>query len=94
YERRRLGIFNLINFFGFLTGLCMPVAGLLNEGYLPPLAWIIAVAPAVISGLVLLFNYFQEHRKSRIIYFTCYPIITSVVYLGDIDVGINLFLLL
>lgn len=94
YEKRRLGIFNIINFFGFLTGLFMPIAGLLTDGYLPALAWIIAIAPAVVSGSVLLCNYLQEHRKSRIIYFTCYPVITSVVYLGNIDVGINLFLLL
>lgn len=64
YEKRRLGIFNFINFFGFLTGLSIPVAGLLNEGYLPPIAWVVATSPAVISGGVLIANYYQRDRKS------------------------------
>lgn len=94
YEKRRLGIFNFINFFGFLTGLSIPVAGLLNEGYLPPIAWVVATSPAVISGGVLIANYYQRHQFAHLWYFILYPLVTLLVYAGNINVGIEMFFIL
>lgn len=91
YAKRRLGIFNLINFFGFITGISLPIVAVLNEGYLPPIAWIVAVSPAIISLGVLVSNYFFLHNFAMLWYFTLYPFVTSLVYINSIDPGIELF---
>ncbi|HEX4956831.1 MAG TPA: ATP-binding protein [Lacibacter sp.] len=91
YEKRRLGIFNLINFFGFITGLLLPLIAFFNEGFLPLVAWIVAVSPAVISLGVLISNYFFRNRFALLWYFTLYPLVTSLVYVNSIDAGIELF---
>jgi two-component system, sensor histidine kinase and response regulator len=91
YEKRRLGIFNLINFFGFITGLILPVTALFNDGYLPPVAWMVAVSPAFISLGVLICNYFFQHYFALLLYFTLYPLVTALVYVNSIDAGIELF---
>lgn len=91
YEKRRLGIFNLINFFGFVTGFVLPITAFLNEGYLPPVAWIVAVSPAVISLGVLISNYLLWNNFALLWYFTLYPLVTSLVYVNSIDAGIELF---
>src|ERR1700750_1121530 len=49
YEKRKLGIFNQLNFFQFLTGIIVPFAGLLSNRYFPLIAWIVACMPALIS---------------------------------------------
>ncbi len=94
YAARRLGIFNLLNFIGFLTGLLVILAALMGEGYLPWIAWMVAAAPMFISAGVLLANHFRYYNLAMTWYFICYPIITSLVYLGSIDVGIELFFVL
>lgn len=94
YTKRRLGIFNLINFFGVLTGITIPVAGFFTEGYLPIIAWVVACAPFVISSVVLISNYCHRYEFGMMWYFILYPFITSLVYLGGIDVGIELFFIL
>ena len=94
YEKRRIGIFNLINFFGTLTGLFIPLGGILNDGYLPFIAWVVAFAPFIISAVVLISNYYHKYQFGMIWYFIMYPSITSLVYIGGIDVGIELFFIL
>jgi two-component system, sensor histidine kinase and response regulator len=94
YERRRLGIFNLINFLGVVTGLSIPIAALSSNGYLPPLAWVVACAPLIISTVVLISNYNKRFQFAMVWYFIMYPIITALVYAGGIDVGIELFFIL
>ena len=94
YEKRRLGIFNLINFFGALTGLFIPIGGLLNEGYLPLIAWIVAFSPFVISSVVLISNFYHKYQFGMMWYFILYPFVTSLVYIGGVDVGIELFFIL
>ncbi len=94
YEKRRLGIFNLINFSGAMTGIFTPLAALNSSGYLPPIAWVVACAPFVISSVVLAANYLRQYQFALIWYFFLYPIVTSLVYLGGIDVGIELLFVL
>ncbi len=94
YEKRRLGIFNQINFFGLLTGIATPIAGLCGSGYLPPIAWVVACSPLVISLVVLFANYYRRYTFSMMWYFLMYPTVTALVYAGSIDVGIQLFFIL
>ncbi len=94
YEKRRLGIFNIINFFGVITGISIPIAALLNEGYLPFIAWLVACAPFIISAVVLVSNHYGKYQFAMMWYFILYPFITSLVYVGGIDVGIELFFIL
>ena len=94
YEKRRLGIFNRINFLGLLTGIIIPFSALFGDGYVPFIAWMVAIAPACISSVVLISNYYYKHHFAMIWYFITYPIITSMVYAGNIDVGIELLFVL
>lgn len=94
YERRKLGIFNLLNFIALLSGLAVPVAGLIDTHQLPMLAWVVAFSPAVISLLVLYCNRSQRYELARVIYFSLYPVMTSLVYAAGVDVGIELFFIL
>ncbi len=94
YEKRRLSIFNLINFLGIITGIAIPIAALSSNGYLPSLAWVVACAPFVISSVVLISNHYKRFQFAMVWYFIMYPIITALVYAGGIDVGIELFFIL
>ena len=94
YAARRLGIFNTLNFIGLLTGVVIPVVAILNKGYLPVIAWIVAAAPAFISLVVLVANYYRRYNFAMLWYFILYPAITSLVYMDSIDVGIELFFIL
>lgn len=94
YEHRKLGIFNLLNFLGMLTGLLIPVTGIFNNDKLPLLAWVVACSPFFISALVLLMNNRKQFETSRMLYFILYPIATSLVYASGNDLGIELFFIL
>ncbi|MEJ8844258.1 ATP-binding protein [Lacibacter sp. H375] len=94
YAARRLGIFNTLNFIGLLTGIIIPLIAILNNGYLPLIAWVVAAAPAFISLVVLIANYYRRYNFAMLWYFILYPAITSLVYMDSIDVGIELFFIL
>lgn len=94
YAARRLGIFNTLNFIGLLTGIIIPLVAILNQGYLPVIAWVVAAAPAFISFVVLVANYYRRYDFAMLWYFILYPAITSLVYIDSIDVGIELFFIL
>lgn len=94
YEQRRLGIFNRINFLGLISGIIIPIAALFGKGYVPPIAWVVAVAPAFISSVVLISNYYGRYNFAMLWYFITYPVITGLVYAGNIDVGIELLFIL
>jgi signal transduction histidine kinase len=93
YERRKLGIFNLLNFTALISGILLPIVGLIDRHQLPALAWMVACSPAMISMLVLYCNYRRRFELGRMIYFSLYPVMTSLVYAARIDVGIELFFL-
>lgn len=94
YEKRRLGIFNRINFLGLITGIAIPLSALFGKGYVPPVAWVVAIAPAFISAVVLISNYYGKYNFAMLWYFISYPVITGLVYAGNIDVGIELLFIL
>jgi len=46
YDKRKLGIFNQLNFFQLITGIVVPIAGLFSRGTLPVETWIASSTPA------------------------------------------------
>ncbi|RYY17758.1 MAG: HAMP domain-containing histidine kinase, partial [Chitinophagaceae bacterium] len=94
YEKRKMSIFNMLNMLGLITGIIVPVLGLLGKQHLPPLAWFAAFSPVCISLTVLWMNSERYYELSRVCYFSLYPLATSLAYLGKVDVGIELFFIL
>ena len=95
YEKRKLGIFNLLNVLGFMIGVFLPIIGLTAANIqLPPLAWVVTFSPAMISILVLVSNHFRKHEFGTLCYFIMYPILTAIVYEVSFDVGVELFFIL
>ena len=94
YDKQKLGIFNFVNFFGFLSGIVIPLLGLTNNTNLPTIAWVVAISPCFISGAVLIAIYLQKYNAALLTYFILYPTLTLAVYVAGIDVGIELFFVL
>src|SRR5215469_10885986 len=94
YEKRKLGIFNQLNFFQLLTGTIIPLAGLLSNRHFHTSAWIVACMPAVISILVLAFNARREYYLAQIAYFVVNPIAISFVYFWGFNMGVELSFIL
>jgi two-component system, sensor histidine kinase and response regulator len=94
YEKRKLGIFNQLNFFQLVTGICIPVIGLYHNKKFPESAWLMASLPACISIIVLWLNASRRYEAGIIFYFICYPVVTSMVYMSGIHMGTELFFIL
>jgi two-component system, sensor histidine kinase and response regulator len=94
YEKRKLGIFNKLNFFQLVAGILVPVCGLFNHEQIPLMAWLIASLPAFISILVLWLNAHYRYEAGMIAYFILYPVITSIVYMSGMNLGVELFFIL
>jgi two-component system sensor histidine kinase/response regulator len=94
YEKRKLGVFNQVNFLGIIVGFMVSVSGLFDDQKLPPIASVVAISPVFISTAVLIFNYYKRHEVARIIYFSLYPVLTSLVYGAGMDLGLELFFIL
>jgi two-component system, sensor histidine kinase and response regulator len=92
YEKRKLGIFNVLNVLGFVIGIFLPINGLLTAGIrLPAITWVITFLPAMVSVLVLVLNYFRRYESAVLCYFFLYPVLTALVYRVTFDIGIELF---
>jgi two-component system, sensor histidine kinase and response regulator len=94
YEKRKLGIFNQLNFFQLLTGIVIPVWGLVRHHQLPAMAWIVAGIPAIVSVIVLVLNARREYYLAQIAYFGLYPVATSFVYFWGFNMGVELSFIL
>ncbi|MDE3214051.1 MAG: ATP-binding protein [Bacteroidota bacterium] len=94
YERRKLSVFNQVNFLGIVAGLAISISGVFDNQHLPELASWVAISPVFISLAVILLNYFHRHELSRMVYFTLYPLITSLVYGAGLDLGLEIFFIL
>jgi signal transduction histidine kinase len=94
YEKRKLGIFNQLNFFQLLTGIVIPFAGLIRNHQFPVMAWVVACLPAAVSILVLVLNSRREYYLAQIAYFVGYPIATSFVYFWGFNMGVELSFIL
>jgi signal transduction histidine kinase len=93
-EIRKLRIFNQLNFLGIITGITVPISGIFDDTRLPAMTWLVACAPAFISVLVLWLNHLRKYEQAIIVYFIFYPVVTSLVYLGGLNLGIELFFIL
>jgi signal transduction histidine kinase len=92
YEKRKLGIFNVMNVLGLATGLIViPIAAAFTKDHFPPFVWLIAGSPALISAVVLTANHFQRYELGRMCYFILYPVMTSLVYAVKLDMGLEFF---
>src|SRR5579859_4442357 len=68
--------------------------GIFNKGHFPSTIWLVAGAPALISACVLLANHYQRYEFARLLYFTLYPLVTTLSYALRIDAGIGFFFVL
>ena len=94
YEKRKLSIFNQLNFFQLVTGILIPIAGAIGNRHFPLVAWSVACLPALISVLVLALNARRQYDLAKIAYFVLYPFTTSVVYIWGINMGVELSFIL
>jgi two-component system, sensor histidine kinase and response regulator len=94
YERRKLRVFNLLNFFQFIFGIAIPISAALSSHKISTLGWVAACMPALVSLLVLFLNSRRNYEVSTLCYFILYPVITSIVYLSGMNLGIELFFIL
>jgi len=94
YERRKLRVFNLLNFFQLISGILIPLIGLWQNHSLPIKIWLLACLPTVISLSVLIFNYFKRYQVGQLTYFILYPFFTGFVYLQGMNSGIELHFIL
>ena len=90
YEKRKLGIFNLLNFLQLLSGIFIPLIGSWHNENLPLNIWIKACLPATTSALILYLNHTRKYEAALLSYFILYPFLTCVVYLNGINPGVEL----
>jgi two-component system sensor histidine kinase/response regulator len=91
FEKRKLGLFNQLNFLGLVTGIIAPIAGIFDDTRLPTIAWIVAFFPGLVSMLVLFLNHHRRYEIAITAYFILQPFVTSLVYLSGINLGVELF---
>jgi two-component system sensor histidine kinase/response regulator len=94
YEKRKLSVFNQVNLLAIVVGFIVSVSGLFDNQNLPAIASIVAISPVFISVAVLAFNYYKRQEIARILYFSLYPVLTSMVYAAGMDLGLELFFIL
>lgn len=94
YEKRKLGIFNLLNLFQYCTGLIVPAFLVVNESRINWLSSLVIIFPPMISVIVLFLNSRKKYDAAQLCYFILYPFFTSLVYLSGIDLGMELYFIL
>lgn len=94
FEKRKLGLFNQLNFLGLITGIIAPIAGIFHDHTLPAMSWVVAFFPGLISMLVLFLNHHRRYEIAILAYFILQPFGTSLVYLSGINLGVELFFIL
>ena len=96
YEKRKLRIFNQLNFFQLVTGVIAPLMAILSSHgkFFPADAWYITTSPALISILVLVLNANYKYQAALLCYFILYPVFTCVIYINGFNLGIELSFIL
>ena len=94
YEKRKLGIFNLLNFFQFVAGIIIPLIGFITTDKFSISVWLIACLPAFTSILSLYLNYRRKYEMALLAFFILYPFLTCVVYINGINLGVDLCFIL
>lgn len=94
FEKSKLGIFNHLNFFQFITGIIMPFIGLITAEQFPVRAWLLASLPAMVSIVVLILNAYGHYRGALLTYFLFYPLFICFCYINGINLGVELSFIL
>jgi len=96
YDKRKLRIFNQLNFFQLITGVIAPLMAILSSSgkFFPADSWYITTSPALISILVLALNANRKYEAARLCYFILYPIFTCNIYINGFNLGIELSFIL
>ena len=89
YEKRKLCIFNQLNFFQLITGILIPIAGLFSSS-MPTGAWIVVAMPSIISIVVLWLNSRMKYELALLVYFVSYPVFTCIIYMNGMNIGVEL----
>jgi two-component system sensor histidine kinase/response regulator len=90
HEKRKLGIFNQLNFFQLVTGIIIPVTGLFHTQKFQVAVWLVTCLPALISVLVLVLNAQHKYQTALHCYFIFYPVFTCFIYINGMNLGIEL----
>jgi len=90
YEKRKLGIFNQLNFFQIVTGILVPIVAFITSKKFPIQDWYIAILPSCISIVVLLLNSLNKYHTALLCYFIFYPVFTCFIYISGLNLGIEL----
>ncbi|HZK64486.1 MAG TPA: HAMP domain-containing sensor histidine kinase [Puia sp.] len=93
-EKRKLSIFNQLNFFQFLTGIIVPLICFFGSVRFPLSTFFMASLPAWVSLLVLYLNFYYRYEAGMISYFVLYPLVTSIVYMSGMNLGVELYFIL
>ena len=94
YEKRKLRIFNQLNFFQLMTGIIAPAIAIICSAKFPVEDWYIAVSPALISIIVLVLNAYYKYEAALLTYFIFYPVFTCIIYINGLSLGIELSFIL
>lgn len=94
YERRKLRIFNLLNFLQLIAGILIPIFGFIKKSRLPYSAWIVLALPALASIAVLYLNYKKKYDIACFAYFILYPFFSCIVYMYGMNPGTTHFFIL
>jgi len=90
HEKKKLGIFNQLNFYQLITGILVPIIALVSSKKFPVGEWYIVTLPALISILVLVLNSIYKYQAALLCYFIFYPVFTCVIYINGLNLGIEL----
>ena len=93
YEKVKLGIFNQVNFFQFLTGIFILFTCLVHREF-PVWACVLAALPSIVSLLVLYFNREYKYQSALIAYFILHPLVAGFIFMNGVHLGLNLYFIL
>ncbi|MEP7376599.1 MAG: HAMP domain-containing sensor histidine kinase [Chitinophagaceae bacterium] len=94
HEKSKLGIFNHLNFFQFITGVVVTFFGIIYGGKIPVSGWLLACMPPLTSVVVLVLNSRQKYQEALLVYFIFYPVFTCFCYINGINFGVELSFIL
>jgi len=93
YELLKLGIFNQLNFFQFLTGIFIFLTCVFTKQF-PAWTGIVASLPAFVSVVVLYLNKQYKHQFALIAYFILQPLAASFIFMNGMHLGLDLYFIL
>jgi signal transduction histidine kinase len=94
YEKRKLKVFNQLNILQFIVSCLLPLAGLIQGEWQSPADSAVLMLPPFVSLVVLYLNSLGKVEVAQVLYFFLYPVITSMIFLGGMDLGLELHFIL